>query len=97
MNELRPEGRGRAARWSRLSAVPALVTGWLLALVAWVASAAATAADRDRRGEEGFTVAEALAMAALGVVTIVGFWALMKALGVEIIDKIRENILGGGS
>ena len=97
MNELRREGPSRAPRWSRLSPVLALVTGWLLALVAWVVSVAAAAADRDRRGEEGFTVAEALAMAALGVVTIVGFWALMKALGVDIINKIRENILTGGS
>lgn len=51
---------------------------------------------RDARAsEDGFTVAEYLAMGALGVVAIAGLWVLMAQLGEDIIDKIRDMILGG--
>ncbi len=54
-------------------------------------------AQRPRRGEGGFTVAESLAMAAVGVVIIVALWAAMKAVGIDVIDGIRDSIVGGGS
>lgn len=47
--------------------------------------------------EDGFTVAEHLAMGALGVVAIAALWVLMQALGVDVINAIRDNILGGGT
>lgn len=96
MKDLRGK-RGHRVPRSHLYGVVPMVTGWLVALLSWVVNTGGAAAGRTRRDEDGFTVAEALAMAALGVVTIVAFWALMKALGVDIINKIRENILSGGS
>lgn len=54
-------------------------------------------AHRVRRDEGGFTVAESLAMAAVGVVIVVALWAAMKAVGIDVIDGIRDSIVGGGS
>lgn len=54
-------------------------------------------ARRVRRDQAGFVVAEALAMAAVGVVIVIALWAAMKVVGVDVIDGIRESIVGGGS
>lgn len=62
-----------------------------------LAAALSALAGRAQRDESGFQVAESLALAALGVVAVVALWVLMQALGVDIIDRIRDNILGSGT
>lgn len=67
----------------------------------WLATLATSAHRVTGRAvgqpEDGFTVAEHLAMGALGVVAIAALWVLMQALGVDVINAIRDNILGGGT
>ena len=92
------ERRGRGLTW-RLAGGAVLVQAWVVAALSGLVNTAAAAARRAReaRGsEEGQALPEYLAMGALGVVTIVALWAVLRALGFDIIEKIRENILGGG-
>lgn len=49
-----------------------------------------------RRDEEGFSTAELLGNAALGILALVAIWGLLQALGVDIVNFIREQLLGGG-
>jgi hypothetical protein len=48
---------------------------------------------RARQG--GFSTAEGLAGAALAIGALVVIWAAMKALGVEVVDWIRGQIIKG--
>jgi len=50
-------------------------------------------ADAD---EDGFSTAELLGNAALGVLALVVIWAALQALGVDIVGWIRDS-LGGGA
>ncbi len=52
------------------------------------------AARLDDR-EEGFSTAELLGNAALGIAALVAIWGLLQLLGLDVIDMIREQILGG--
>lgn len=71
--------------------VAGLVQGWLVLL----AVTARLLAQRTKRSEDG-VIAEYVAMGAFGVVTAVVLWGLMKALGVDVIEYMRDNILGEG-
>ena len=44
-------------------------------------------------GEAGFTTAELLGNAALGIAALVAIWAVLQALGVDIVDWIRAQLL----
>jgi len=46
--------------------------------------------------ESGFTTAELLGNAALGVVAVVVIWGLLQAVGVDVVARIRELILSDG-
>ncbi len=49
----------------------------------------------DRVNEEdGFTTAELLGNAALGVIALVAIWGLMQVLGVDIVNWIRAQLIG---
>jgi len=48
-----------------------------------------------RAREGGFSTAEGLAGAALAIGALVVIWAAMKALGVEVVDWIRGQIIKG--
>jgi hypothetical protein len=50
---------------------------------------------RLRRDQEGFTTAELLGNAALGIAALVVIWAVLRALGVDVVNYIRSSILGG--
>lgn len=52
-------------------------------------------AVRRLRGEEGFSTAELLGNAALGILALVVIWGLMQALGVDIVNWIRSQLLAG--
>ena len=57
----------------------------------------ATLAVRDRfDDEEGFSTAELLGNAALGVVALVVIWAALQALGLDIVEFIRGQLVSGG-
>jgi hypothetical protein len=53
----------------------------------------ALAVTRAREG--GFSTAEGLAGAALAIGALVVIWAAMKALGIEVVDWIRGQIIKG--
>jgi hypothetical protein len=57
---------------------------WWISLVARVGSAA--------RPEEGMTTAELLGNAALGIAALVAIWAVLQALGLDIVNWIRGQL-----
>lgn len=91
MSQPRTTARWRALGEGVVLPVAVLVQGWL------VVAAAATGwvARRTRRSEDG-EIAEYVAMGAFGVVTAVVLWAAMKALGLDVIEMMRNNIIGEG-
>ena len=48
---------------------------------------------RIRQDERGFTTAELLANAALAILALVVIWAALQALGVDVVNWIRGQIL----
>jgi hypothetical protein len=53
-------------------------------------------ASRDRLSDEsGFSTAELLGNAALGILALVAIWGLLQALGMDIVTWIRAQLLGG--
>jgi hypothetical protein len=48
-----------------------------------------------RGDESGFTTAELLGNAALGVLALVAIWAAMNQLGVDVVEYIQDKILAG--
>ena len=49
---------------------------------------------RIRRSEVGLATAELLGNAALGVAALVVIWAALQALGLDIVDWIRAQVMG---
>jgi hypothetical protein len=49
---------------------------------------------RVRRTEVGLATAELLGNAALGVAALVVIWAALQALGLDIVDWIRAQVMG---
>ena len=49
--------------------------------------------DRRDPSEAGMTTAELLGNAALGVLALVVIWGLLQALGVDIVNWIRGQLL----
>jgi hypothetical protein len=49
---------------------------------------------RIRRSEAGLATAELLGNAALGVAALVVIWAALRALGLDIVDWIRAQVMG---
>lgn len=45
------------------------------------------------REEEGFSTAELLGNAALGVAALIVIWAMLQGLGGDVVDWIRDQIL----
>ena len=50
--------------------------------------------DRLDAEEDGFSTAELLGNAALGVVALVVIWGALRALGVDIVEMVRTQLLG---
>jgi hypothetical protein len=50
---------------------------------------------RVRDTDDAFSTAELLGNAALGIVALVVIWAGLQAVGVDVVNMVRENILGG--
>lgn len=50
-------------------------------------------AVRLARGEEGMTTAELLGNAALGVLALVAIWTVLQALGVDIVNWMRDQLI----
>jgi hypothetical protein len=48
---------------------------------------------RSDRGEEGMTTAELLGNAALGVLALVAIWTVLQALGVDIVNWMRDQLI----
>jgi hypothetical protein len=48
---------------------------------------------RANRDEAGMTTAELLGNAALGVLALVVIWGALQALGVDIINMIRDSLI----
>ena len=59
-------------------------TSWWIGLTARVRAAAGS--------EDGMTTAELLGNAALGIAALVAIWAVMQALGLDIVNWIRGQL-----
>jgi hypothetical protein len=57
---------------------------WWMGLIARTRSAAGS--------EEGMTTAELLGNAALGIAALVAIWAVLQALGLDIVNWIRGQL-----
>lgn len=51
---------------------------------------------RARDDERGLSTAELLGNAALAIAALVVIWAALEALGLEVVEWIRSQIMGGG-
>lgn len=60
-----------------------------------VARVAAGQLPLERRSEAGFTTAELLGNAALGVVALVLIWGAMQKLGLDVMKMIQDKIMSG--
>jgi uncharacterized protein HemX len=49
---------------------------------------------RRRPDESGFTTAELLANAALGVIALVAIWAALGGLGGTVVDFVQQQLTG---
>jgi hypothetical protein len=60
-------------------------------------SAGERALGPDRAGtearEQGFSTAEGLAGAALAVIALVAIWGALRALGMDVVDWMRSQII----
>lgn len=45
--------------------------------------------------EEGFSTAELLGNAALGIAALVAIWGVLQLLGLDVVEMIRGQIMGG--
>ncbi len=62
--------------------------GLLAGVITW--------AQRAERDERGLSTAELLGNAALAIAALVVIWGVLEALGVEVVNWIRGQVLGGG-
>ena len=52
------------------------------------------ARERLHAEDDGFSTAELLGNAALGVIALVAIWTLLQALGVDVVTFVRGQLLG---
>lgn len=50
---------------------------------------------RAHDDEQGFSTAELLGNAALGIIALVAIWSVLQILGLDIVDWIRAQLIGG--
>lgn len=89
MGQATDSAHGRRQEGGAMLSLAVLVQGCVVLATA----AARSVLGRTRRSEAG-VIAEYVAMGAFGVVAAVALWAGMKALGLDVIDMMRRNILG---
>lgn len=51
---------------------------------------------KAEEGESGFQTAEAIGIAAVGLLVLFGIWGAMSALGVDVVEWIRSTFGIGG-
>lgn len=61
-------------------------------MIAYLSLVAAWLDGGGGRGEEGFSTAELLGNAALGIAALVAIWALMSTLGTDVVTWIRGQL-----
>lgn len=54
-----------------------------------------TLTDRLHHEEGGFSTAELLGNAALGIIALVVIWGLLQQLGVDVVNYVRQSLIGG--
>lgn len=64
----------------------------MLSLIATLADRLVDVSDRP---DGGFSTAELLGNAALGVAALIVIWALLQGLGADVVDWIRGQLLSG--
>lgn len=45
--------------------------------------------------EAGFSTAELLGNAALGIAALIAIWGVLQVLGIDVVNWIRSSIMGG--
>lgn len=53
--------------------------------------------EKIRNDERGLSTAELLGNAALAIAALVVIWGVLQTLGVDVVNWIRTQILGGGT
>ncbi|MEX2622335.1 MAG: hypothetical protein WD651_01250 [Acidimicrobiia bacterium] len=53
--------------------------------------------EEVRNDERGLSTAELLGNAALAIAALVVIWGVLQTLGVDVVNWIRTQILGGGT
>lgn len=53
--------------------------------------------EKVRGDERGLSTAELLGNAALAIAALVVIWGVLQTLGVDVVNWIRAQILGGGT
>lgn len=53
--------------------------------------------EEIRNDERGLSTAELLGNAALAIAALVVIWGVLQTLGVDVVNWIRTQILGGGT
>jgi hypothetical protein len=61
-----------------------------------LAAYAADLGDRVAAEEDGFSTAELLGNAALGILALVAIWGALQLLGLDIVDFVRGQLVTGG-
>ena len=54
-----------------------------------------TWSEAMRKDDRGLNTAELMGNAALAIAALVVIWAALEALGVDVVDWIRAQLLGG--
>lgn len=60
-----------------------------------VAAYATDLAARLDQEEDGFSTAELLGNAALGILALVAIWGALQVLGLDIVEFVRGQLVGG--
>lgn len=68
------------------------MTAHLTRLLLWLDDAA----TRLTVEEDGFSTAELLGNAALGIAALVAIWAALRAVGIDVVNQISSQLLNGG-
>ena len=53
-----------------------------------------TVLRRRLEGDDGFSTAELVGNAALGIIALVAIWVALQALGLDIVEWMRGQLIG---
>ncbi|HVM00775.1 MAG TPA: hypothetical protein VM324_15910 [Egibacteraceae bacterium] len=64
-------------------------------MIAFLLTVASRQVASRRKEDGGFSTAELLGNAALAIAALVAIWGVLQILGLDVVEMIRSQILGG--